>query len=111
MAAGLVLVHQMPGSAKCGMFLTIEDETSPANIFVWPKLFERRRRVVLGSSMMAINVRVQREGMPCISSPSNCSISLSALADRDGDFKLPTAAATSLLTRRAAKTRGIERRR
>jgi error-prone DNA polymerase len=34
----------------------------PAIRFGWPKLFERRRRIVLGSSMMAINGRIQREG-------------------------------------------------
>ena len=44
------------------MFITIGDETGPANIVVWPKLFERRRRVVLGSSMMAIHGKIQREG-------------------------------------------------
>ncbi|CUX70884.1 putative DNA-directed DNA polymerase [Agrobacterium sp. NCPPB 925] len=44
------------------MFITIEDETGPANVVVWPSLFEKRRRVVLGSSMMAINGRIQREG-------------------------------------------------
>ncbi|CDN51576.1 Error-prone DNA polymerase [Neorhizobium galegae bv. orientalis] len=48
MTAGLVLVRQKPGSAKGVMFITIEDETGPANIVVWPSLFERRRRVVLG---------------------------------------------------------------
>jgi error-prone DNA polymerase len=60
--AGLVLVRQKPGSAKGVMFITIEDETGPANLVVWPTLFEKRRRIVLGSSMMAINGRIQREG-------------------------------------------------
>jgi hypothetical protein len=45
--AGLVLVRQKPGSAKGVMFITIEDETGPANLVVWPTLFEKRRRVVL----------------------------------------------------------------
>ncbi|MBY5904178.1 error-prone DNA polymerase [Rhizobium leguminosarum] len=93
MTAGLVLVRQMPGSAKGVMFLTIEDETGPANIVVWPKLFERRRRVVLGSSMMAINGRIQREGdvVHLIAQQLfDLSGDLAALADRDGEFKLPT---------------------
>lgn len=60
--AGLVLVRQKPGSAKGVMFINIEDETGPANIVVWPVLFEKRPRVVLGSSMMAINGRIKREG-------------------------------------------------
>ena len=62
MTAGLVLVRQKPGSAKGVMFMTIEDETGVANVVVWPNLFEKQRRVVLGSSMMAINGKIQREG-------------------------------------------------
>lgn len=93
MTAGLVLVRQKPGSAKGVMFLTIEDETGPANVVVWPKLFERRRRVVIGSSMMAINGRIQREGdvVHLIAQQLfDLSADLSGLADRDETFKLPT---------------------
>lgn len=46
--AGLVLVRQKPGSAKGVMFITLEDETDVANLVVWPDLFEKYRRVVLG---------------------------------------------------------------
>jgi error-prone DNA polymerase len=60
--AGLVLVRQKPGSAKGVMFITLEDETDIANLVVWPDLFEKHRRVVLGASMMAVRGRVQREG-------------------------------------------------
>nr|WP_172694564.1 error-prone DNA polymerase [Rhizobium rhizogenes]QCL10734.1 DNA polymerase III, alpha subunit [Rhizobium rhizogenes] len=90
--AGLVLVRQKPGSAKGVMFITIEDETGPANIVVWPSLFEKRRRVVLGSSMMAINGRIQREGEVVhlvAQQLFDLSGDLSALADRDAEFKLP----------------------
>ena len=62
MTAGLVPMRQKPGSAKGVMFITIEDETGPYNIVVWPSLFEKRRPVVLGASMIAINGRIQREG-------------------------------------------------
>lgn len=92
-AAGLVLVRQMPGSAKGVMFVTIEDETGPANLVVWPSLFERRRRVVLGASMMAINGRIQREGdvVHLVAHQLfDLSGDLSRLADRDSEFKLPT---------------------
>ncbi|MFB2608234.1 OB-fold nucleic acid binding domain-containing protein, partial [Rhizobium phaseoli] len=92
MAAGLVLVRQMPGSAKGVMFITIEDETGPANIVVWPSLFEKRRRIVLGSSMMAINGRIQREGEVVhlvAQMLFDLSGALSGLADRDSEFKLP----------------------
>jgi error-prone DNA polymerase len=90
--AGLVLVRQKPGSAKGVMFITIEDETGPANIVVWPTLFEKRRRIVLGSSMMAINGRIQREGEVVhlvAQQLFDLSCDLSGLADRDTEFKLP----------------------
>jgi error-prone DNA polymerase len=93
MTAGLVLVRQKPGSAKGVMFLTIEDETGPANVVVWPSLFEKRRRVVLGASMMAINGKIQREGdvVHLVAQQLfDLSGDLSGLADRDIDFKLPT---------------------
>ncbi|MBB3747200.1 error-prone DNA polymerase [Rhizobium sp. BK591] len=93
MTAGLVLVRQKPGSAKGVMFLTVEDETGPANVVVWPSLFERRRRVVLGSSMMAINGRIQREGdvVHLVAQQLfDLTSNLSGLADRDEAFRLPT---------------------
>src|SRR5690606_21269312 len=60
--AGLVLVRQKPGSAKGVMFITIEDETGVANLVVWPDIYEKHRRVILGSSMIAAQGCVQREG-------------------------------------------------
>lgn len=93
MAAGLVLVRQKPGSAKGVMFITIEDETGPANIVVWPSLFERRRQVVLGASMMAINGRIQREGEVVhlvAQQLFDLTGDLSNLADRTMGIVLPT---------------------
>lgn len=60
--AGLVLVRQRPGSAKGVMFITLEDETGIANLVVWPQVFEKFRRVVMGASMIAVRGRIQREG-------------------------------------------------
>ena len=37
--AGLILVRQMPGSAKGVMFITIVDESDNANLIVWPSVF------------------------------------------------------------------------
>ena len=59
--AGVVLVRQRPGSAQGVIFATIEDETGHANIIVWPKVFERQRRVVLGARMIACRGLLQRE--------------------------------------------------
>ncbi|MEQ8268362.1 MAG: error-prone DNA polymerase [Parvibaculum sp.] len=61
--AGLVLVRQRPGTASGVIFATLEDETGIANIIIWPKLYEKRRRVVLTSRLMLVRGRVQKEGI------------------------------------------------
>jgi len=60
--AGLVLVRQKPGSAKGVMFITIEDETGVCNLVIWPSLYERQRRVIIGSRMLGVYGQIQREG-------------------------------------------------
>lgn len=60
--SGIVLVRQRPGSAKGVLFVTLEDETGIANLVVWPKMFEKYRRVLLSASMLGIYGRIQREG-------------------------------------------------
>jgi error-prone DNA polymerase len=57
--AGLVLVRQMPGSAKGVMFVTLEDESANANLIVWPAIFEQNRRSILGATMMGCRGKVQ----------------------------------------------------
>ena len=61
--AGLVLVRQRPGTASGVIFITIEDESGVANLVVWPAVFERFRRIVLGAQLMAVRGRVQKEGL------------------------------------------------
>ncbi|MDB5615051.1 MAG: error-prone polymerase [Devosia sp.] len=61
--AGLVLVRQRPGTAKGIIFATLEDEAGVANIVIWPKVFEANRKTVLGSRMMAVRGKLQREGL------------------------------------------------
>jgi error-prone DNA polymerase len=58
--AGLVLVRQMPGSAKGVMFITLEDEADSANLIVWPSVFEKNRRTILSASMLGCRGKVQR---------------------------------------------------
>jgi len=60
--AGLVLVRQMPGTAKGVLFMTIEDETGASNIVVWKTLYEKQRRIALGAHLIGIDGRIQREG-------------------------------------------------
>jgi error-prone DNA polymerase len=61
--AGIVLVRQRPGTASGVIFSTLEDETGIANIVIWPKVFERYRRVVLGASLLGVVGKLQREGL------------------------------------------------
>ncbi|MDB5363942.1 MAG: DNA-directed polymerase PolC [Rhodospirillales bacterium] len=61
--AGLVLVRQRPGTAKGTIFLTLEDETGIANIIVWHDQFETYRRIVMGGTLVAVQGRLQREGI------------------------------------------------
>ena len=58
--AGLVLVRQRPGTAKGVIFITLEDETGAANIIVWPDVFEKHRRIVLGAKLLGITGRLQK---------------------------------------------------
>ena len=90
--AGLVLVRQMPGSAKGVMFITIEDETGIANLVIWPKVFEKRRRIILSARMMAVNGRIQREGEVVhlvAQHLTDLSPALASVGDRDVTFSLP----------------------
>ncbi len=61
--AGLVLVRQRPGTASGVVFVTIEDECGIANLVVWPRVFESHRRIVMGSRLLGVSGRVQREGL------------------------------------------------
>jgi error-prone DNA polymerase len=90
--AGLVLVRQMPLSAKGVMFITIEDETGIANLVIWPKLFEKQRRVILSAKMMTIHGRIQREGevVHLVAHwVTDLSSALASVGDRDVTFPLP----------------------
>ncbi|MGE4035998.1 MAG: error-prone DNA polymerase [Parvularculaceae bacterium] len=60
--SGLVLVRQRPGTARGVIFATLEDETGTANIIIWPKVFERFRREVLGARFLGVSGVLQREG-------------------------------------------------
>jgi len=59
--AGLVLIRQRPGSAKGVVFITIEDETGIANLVVWPDVFGKQRKIVMGARLMAVHGIVQRD--------------------------------------------------
>ena len=59
--AGVVLIRQRPGTSKGVVFITLEDETGVANLVVWPAVFEKQRRIVMGARLMAVHGSVQRD--------------------------------------------------
>ena len=60
---GLVITRQRPGTASGVIFLTLEDETGVSNIVVWPKIYERFRRAVMGGRLLRVTGRLEREGI------------------------------------------------
>jgi error-prone DNA polymerase len=60
--AGLVLVRQMPGTAKGVWFMTIEDETGCANLVIFPNIELAYRKALLGSRLFMAEGAVQIEG-------------------------------------------------
>ena len=60
--AGIVLVRQRPGTAKGVCFMTIEDETGWANCVIWPNLFDQQRKVILQSTLIMLEGKLQIEG-------------------------------------------------
>ena len=53
-ACGIVTMRQRPGTAKGTMFVTLEDETGPVNVIVWPALVEHWRQPLLGARLLAV---------------------------------------------------------
>lgn len=60
--AGVVLVRQRPATASGVVFITLEDETGIANLVVWPRVYERFRRVARLSTALIVQGRIEREG-------------------------------------------------
>ncbi len=106
--AGIVLVRQKPGSAKGVMFITIEDETGIANLVIWPDLYEKQRRIILSSGMMAVYGRVQREGdvVHLIAHRlTELSAELASVGERDVAFPMPDGRADRAKTGGGTDTR------
>ena len=85
--AGLVLIRQMPGTAKGVVFMTLEDETDIANIIVWPKVFAKNRRTVMTARFLAVRGRLQRAGLVVhVVAESFIDLSAELRRLRDGDL-------------------------
>ena len=61
--SGLVIVRQMPGTARGVLFITLEDESGSANAIIWPDVLAAHRRAALASRLIAIHGRLQRQGI------------------------------------------------
>ncbi|WP_380053911.1 error-prone DNA polymerase [Falsihalocynthiibacter sp. SS001] len=60
---GLVITRQRPGTASGVIFLTLEDETGVSNIVIWPNVYKRFRRAVMGGRLLHVTGRLEREGI------------------------------------------------
>ncbi|MEQ9695001.1 error-prone DNA polymerase [Shimia sp. SDUM112013] len=60
---GLVITRQRPGTASGVIFLTLEDESGVSNVVVWPKMYEKYRRTVMGGRLLRVTGYLQREGI------------------------------------------------
>jgi len=60
--AGIVVGRQRPDTTSGVVFVTLEDETGSTNVIVWRDLSDRQRRELLGSRLMAVYGKVEREG-------------------------------------------------
>ena len=60
--AGLVLVRQRPGTASGVVFMTLEDETSVANLIVRPRIYLRYRRAARHAVAVIARGKVERQG-------------------------------------------------
>ena len=59
--AGVVLLRQMPGSAKGVVFLTLEDETGSMNLIVWPDIWRANHRTARSASALVAHGTLQRQ--------------------------------------------------
>jgi len=63
--AGIVLVRQRPATAKGVVFMTIEDETGPANLILKPKVYAKYRRDARHSVVVLVEGRIERRNEVC----------------------------------------------
>ncbi|MGE5504417.1 MAG: error-prone DNA polymerase [Actinomycetota bacterium] len=61
--AGLAITRQRPGSAKGIVFVTLEDESGSINLVVRPPVFEANRAAVMRAALVAVDGRLQRDGL------------------------------------------------
>ena len=60
--AGLVTGRQRPSTASGVTFVTLEDEFGNVNVVVWRDLADRQRKVLVGSQLLKVDGRWEKEG-------------------------------------------------
>jgi error-prone DNA polymerase len=61
-AAGLLVVHQAPPTAKGFRFLTLEDEDGMINVILRPKVYGRFQKTIRSTRLLLVTGTVQQEG-------------------------------------------------
>ena len=61
--AGIVLARQRPATASGVVFISLEDETGLSNIVLWPRTFERYRRLAAGAALLLVRGKLERTGL------------------------------------------------
>jgi error-prone DNA polymerase len=59
---GIVTLRQQPDTANGTIFVSLEDETGVVQVICWKSLREAQRKELLGSRLLAVKGRWQREG-------------------------------------------------
>ena len=59
---GIVTLRQQPETARGTIFISLEDETGVVQVICWKSVREVQRKELLGSRLMAVYGRWQREG-------------------------------------------------
>ena len=83
-----------------------------ANLVIWPKLYERQRRVIPSAGMMAVHGRIQREGEVVhlvAHRVTDLSDALTSVGGRDTTFPCRIGAAISFATAARDKIRASSR--
>ncbi len=62
---GIVTLRQQPETANGVVFVSLEDEHGATQVIVWEHVRERQRQVLLGSRLLAVQGRWQRQGQVC----------------------------------------------
>ena len=59
---GIVTLRQQPDTAGGVVFVSLEDETGVVQVIVWKSLRDKQRKELLGSRLLAVRGKWQREG-------------------------------------------------